>query len=124
MEKQDPILLLTIAVLSKHLMWFVFVQKIEQIDQIVSQGMQRIIIDKLIPYCLSNSCSETSAKVFLEAFGSESKKTHLAMAILEASLIVNVGILFCRACYQLEGNSPLILTAHRVFENYPLNSTI
>jgi hypothetical protein len=65
-------------------------------------------------YCIANKYPEAfSRSVHLE-FGLESKIANLAMTILEAA-VVDVGIPFCIACYQLEGDAPLILSSYLVF---------
>ena len=43
------------------------------------------------------------------------------MSLLETAAVVDISMPFLRACYQLEGDSPLILTAHSVFEKIEIH---
>ena len=38
------------------------------------------------------------------------------MAILESAVVLDIGLPFIKACYQLEGDAPLILSANKIFE--------
>ena len=102
-----------------------FFQKLEQILQCFNNGLKEKIIDDLVPYCLDNKVSEGSARILHNEFGTETKKAELAMAILESGIIVDVGLPFLKACYQLEGDSPLILSAYKIFNSLEIhiNST-
>ena len=80
-----------------------------------SKGIKDAILGNGLPYCITNKYSEASSRSLHLAFGLESKKANVAMAILEAAMLVDVGIPFCIACYQLEGDAPLILSSYLVF---------
>ena len=66
---------------------------------------------------MSNKYSEASSRSLHDEFGLHSKKGNVAMVILEASVLVDVGIPTCVVCYQLEGDAPLIISAYLMFMN-------
>ena len=89
-----------------------FMQKIEQATQMHSKGIKDVILKNVLPYCLTNKYSEASARSLHLQFRLETKKANVAMDILEAAVLGDVGIPFCIACYQLEGDAPLILSSY------------
>ena len=45
---------------------------------------------------------------------------HLGMAMVESAAISDFGKPFCISCYNLKGDSPLLLSAHDVLKNMDL----
>lgn len=82
----------------------------EQIVQIIEFGLEKILLD-ILPTCLDMKWSHTSATNLRDEFGTDDKAAELAMAIFEGSVIADFGRVFCKACYTLEGSSPLVFTA-------------
>jgi hypothetical protein len=93
-----------------------FFQTYEQLEQLVDQGMKGKVIDDLLPYCLQNKCSEESAKAMFEAFGRAEKKADLGMAIIEAATSKDMDNALVKACYNAEGDSPLILVGESILK--------
>ena len=79
--------------------------------------MKNIISDS---FCLEGKCPEASAKSLSDAFGTKKKQPYLSFAILESATVIDASMLLCKACYSLEGDSPLILSAYRVFDQVEL----
>jgi hypothetical protein len=92
-----------------------FYNGFEQAMQILKQGMKTAIIDQIIPSCMANKWSETSALHLYTSFGTAETKANLAMAIFEAAAISEIGDALCKGCYKAEGDSPLILTGDDIF---------
>ena len=81
-------------------------------NQIVNFGLKDILSEIVLP-SFQNKSSFESTKSLIEGYG-EGKEAELAMAIIEMSAVCDGAVKFCQACYQLEGDSPLIFTAARV----------
>ena len=97
----------------------------EQIYQCSKYGLHKIILN-LVEYCIKEKCSEESSKTLMNEFGGNDNVQSLAMAIIESAAISDGLKPFCSACYALEGDEPLILTAYLSIEKLEkvVNGTI
>ena len=89
-------------------------------EQVFSEGMSEKILHDIVPTCVHNKWCLTSSLKMQQHFG-EGKEAKLGMSLLETAAVVDASMPFLRACYQLEGDSPLILTAHSVFEKIEMH---
>jgi len=89
-----------------------FCRHLEQVMQFHKFGLENVVIEIAIP-CKDRKWSEKSAKKLIAAFGTEETKSDLAMAILESAVVSDVGLHLTIACYSLEGDDPLILSAFK-----------
>lgn len=87
----------------------------EQITQIVTYGLENVI-KNIARVSAENKWSEKSSKKILKEFDNDNNRGKLAMAMFEGAVVKDAGKLLCTSAYTLEGDSPLILTAHEVFE--------
>ena len=91
-----------------------FFRHFEQIVQLISYGLEEVTNDIVKPTLQAGS-SRSSCTTLLSNFDGLEKKAQLGMAMVEAAAICDFGHPLCTACYTLEGDSPLILSAHSVF---------
>ena len=95
--------------------WSTFFLHHEQTTQIVTYGLKNAIND-IARVSAENKWSEKSSKKMLREYDNDKNKGKLEMAMLEGPVVKDAGKLLCTSAYTLEGDSPLILTAHEVFE--------
>ena len=93
-----------------------FFRHFEQIMQLVSHGLDKVVEDIVLP-SFNHGWSKESSKKLLERFHGEENIAHLGMAMLEGAAISDFCKPLCIACYSLEGDSPLILSAYEVLKN-------
>ena len=74
------------------------------------------MLNDIVKPSLDHGWSKESCKTILKNFDGDDMNAHLGMAVVETAVISDFGKLLCISCYSLEGNSPLILTAHNVFK--------
>ena len=96
--------------------WSTIFLHYEQITQIVTHGLGNVIND-IARVSAENKWSEKSSRKILREFDNDKNKGKLTMTIFEGVVVKDAGKLLCTSVYTLEGDSPLILTAHEVFEN-------
>ena len=92
-----------------------FFRHYEQIVQLITYGLDKVIDDILKP-SLDHGWSKESCNKLLERFDGEDMNPSLEMAMIEAVAISDFGKTFCTSYYILERNSPLILCAHEVLK--------
>ena len=85
----------------------------EQIGQISDYSLAKLLTEVVVE-CVNRKWSEASSKKLMFIFGGDENRGELAMAIIELAAMVDVGRLFCTACYNSEGDSPLILTFYLI----------
>ena len=90
-----------------------FYKKYEQIQQISAYSPPKLLTDVIIE-CVNRKWSERSSRKLLSLFGRDENRGELAMATIELASMVDVGRIFCTACYNSEGDSPLILTFYLI----------
>jgi hypothetical protein len=88
--------------------WYV---KWEQIMEIHSIGIERIM-EEIVPISLQREWSKASMESLVEI----GTKERLPKIAVEMAAVVDGGRVFCEATYSLEGDDPLILTAHIVIK--------
>ena len=88
--------------------WYV---KWEQIVEIHSIGIDRIMED-VVPISVQKEWSKASMESLVEI----GTKERLPKIAVEMAAVVDGGRVFCEATYSLEGDDPLVLTAHFVFK--------
>ena len=108
-----------------------FFRHFEQLLQLNKYGLKSVIEDIVKPV-LKDGSSEASCRTMLSNFDGNEMKAHLGMAMVECAAISDFGKPLCIACYSLEGDSPLILSAHDILkridhivnaiDNHPLPS--
>ena len=97
-----------------------FFRKFEQVKQISDYGLENILSNIIQP-CIENKWSIISSTKLHDSYAGSKNMANLAMAIFESCVISEGCIDLCKACYTLEGDSPLILTAHCVFSDIESN---
>ena len=90
-----------------------FFRHYEQIVQISEFGLD-VVLKEMVKPCFRNKWSEESSKNLLLQFDGTINLAKLAMAMVESVEIVDSARYLCTACYTLEGDSPLVLTAYEV----------
>ena len=89
-----------------------FFRQYEQIVQLNRYGLDKVLQDIVKPSHIKKFSKE-SCKSILKDFDGNRNKAKLAMAMIETAAVSNAGHPFCKACYTLEGDSPLILSAQQ-----------
>ena len=87
--------------------WYVKWEQTAQVQAKDIMSMQEVLLK-----CKEKKYSEASAEKLLKMFDD---KIFMAKVLVAAAAQVDAGKLFCQATYLLEGDSPLVFTAHRVF---------
>ena len=92
-----------------------FFVKYEQLNQIATQGVDKIM-SQILPTCKTNGWSEGSTEKMLTQYNGEENCAHRGMAMLEISAAPDQRKICAESCYSLEGDSAVISRGSSVFK--------
>ena len=92
-----------------------FFLKYEQVNQIATQGVDKIMSD-VLPTCKLHGWSQVSTDKIMTEYNGEENCAKLGMAMLEIASVADWGKVIAESCYSLEGDSAIILRAFAIFK--------
>ena len=105
---------------SGHVRWFADWELIIDISEI---GIDRIL-NEFVKKANDNQWAKRSTGKFLNYFGNNIDSSlgdeRLARVLVSSAVIANVGKIFCKSCYILEGDSNLVFRASVILSNVEL----
>ena len=89
-------------------------EKFEQVWKINAHGVMKIM-DDVVPVCVRHKWYEVTENKMMINYEGRNNKGKLGILIIEICAVSVSLKVFCKACYTLEGDAPLVLRRNNVF---------